>query len=186
MSADVEALLEYFRGRPLKTWHVVLMADIIGEKLAEKGLALPPLPPVPPVPPAPPKPEVVKVEVPKPLELPKPQTQFIDRSGVRISGAYELLNLTGRGALKELAIISPSRNFSIQVFSDDMTRIFRSFDELRQISQHVESIAAYEEDGFYVLSVRDISWIDNFRFLIIAHEPIEFKRIFVSYCVYKL
>jgi len=180
MPDDVEALLEYFRGKPLKTWHVVLMADIIGEKLAEKGLTLPPAPS------APPKPEAVKVEVPKALELPKPQTQFIDMSGARISGASELLNLTGKGTLKELAVVSPSRNFGIQVFSDNVTRILRSFDELEQISQHVESIAAYEEDGLYVLNVKDVSWIDNFRLMIIAHEPIEFKRIFASYCVYKL
>jgi hypothetical protein len=178
MSNNVEALLEYFRGKPLKTWHIVLIADIISEKLAGKIL-------IPPSVIKPPTQPTVKIETPKTLEPPKPQTQFIDLSNMSVSGSYELLNLIGRGTLNELAIVSPSRKFGIQIFSDNLTRIFKDFDELEQISQYVESIDAFEDNGSYILSVKDISWIDSFRLLLIAYEPIEFKRIFASYCTYK-
>jgi hypothetical protein len=176
-----EALLRLFQSRGLKTWHVVLMADIIGEKLAKAGL-----PPLPPLPEAPKMPEVVKVEIPKvvPMEAPKPQTDLIDLSDLRIEGTYPLLKLTVRGVLEELVAKSPSNNFSIH-FSIDGKEHHKKFSELEEISEYVESIAAFKENDFYILSMKDISWLNTFSFFFIAHEPIVFKRIYASYTAYK-
>jgi len=180
---ESEALLRLFQSRGFKTWHIVLMADIIGEKLAKAGL--PPLPPLP-KPEVPKMPEAVKVEIPRvvPIEAPKPQTDFIDLSDLRVEGTYPLLKLAVRGVLEELVVKSPSSNFSIH-FSIDGKEHHKRFSELEEISQYVESIAAFKENDFYILSMKDISWLNTFSFFFIAHEPITFKRIYCAYTTYK-
>jgi hypothetical protein len=163
--ADLEALLEYLKNRSLKAWHAVLIADIIGERLA-RAEALKPKPPEP--------------------EVELPRTQVVDLSSVLVRGAYELLRVRGRGELVELVVVSPSKDFGLQVFMDGALRLSRSFEELESISPHAESIAAYRdaETGLCVLNVRDLRWASELSLTITAREPIEFKRVFATYKVY--
>jgi len=177
LSEEIELLIRQLAKRKgLKTWHVVLLGDIIGEKLKEK------LPEILPT---------VKVEIPAPpppvtpiirrIELPKPKTETIDKKNFTVKGNFELLNVKLRGELKELLIKSPSPNFSILLMCDNIRIMDRKFTELQEVTQELDFIAAFEDNGSYILNIKDIKWIDQCMILLTAHEQITFQNIFARY-----
>ena len=194
MSSDIEALFQYLKGKGLKTWHIVLLGDIIGEKLKEA-----PAPPPPPEIRLPELPELPKYEdlmrmarqigeelakkMPKPKEI---STKILDKKNFPVKKTFDLVNVNLPGRLKEVIIRSPSTDFSILIMSDGYKKMDRSYSELAEISEHSEDIDAYEEagNGVYVVKLKDIYWIESFIATIYVDNPITFHNLWVSYEIY--
>lgn len=120
------------------------------------------------------------------IELPKPKTEIIDKKNFTVRGNFELLNVNLRGELKELFIKSPSPNFSILFMRDNSRIIDKKFTELQEVTQELEFIAAFDDNGSYVLNIKDIKWISQCMILLTAHEQITFQNIFARYDLFVL
>lgn len=166
----LEGLLEFFQRRHFKTWHIVLMSEIIAERLKEL-----------------PKVELPKVEIPRvelPKEVPKfplPKSFTIDLKNLFVSKSYSIVDVNKPGTLKEFVVISPSNKFSVLVLVDGAIMFNRTFNELAEISRQMESIVAFEDDGTYIIGLYDLSWLKEFKLKISVEEPITFKTILALY-----
>jgi hypothetical protein len=145
----IDALIK----RGLKTWHLIVMADIIGSKL---------------------QPPQQKIEVEK------LQTKIIDLANFTVTKVYNILQTDVRGRVDACVIVSPSSNYSVHL-SIDGQEIFKTLDDLIALSPFLESIAAFNEDGNFILNIRDIAWINRFELSILVNNPITFSKIFMLY-----
>jgi len=183
-------LLEFFKRRGVKTWHLVLLGDMIADKLREQIQI--PVPEVERMIPA--KIEIPKVEIPRPkvpeLKLPEIVTKTVDKKDWIVSHVFNIVKISNVGGrLRELVVRSPSKNFSVHVSADGVDKISRSYEDLETISPHVETIDAYEEagDSVYVLRIGEIRWANDFAAsLYVDNGPITFNAIFACYDIYKL
>jgi len=103
---------------------------------------------------------------------------LVDRT---IERYKELLNIKGRGSIREITIISESSNFNVIIFVDEKEFINSSYNELEEISSYSNSIDAFEEDGKYIVHITDISFGKNLRFGIFVNGTTKFNRIYVLY-----
>ncbi len=188
MSDDSEGLVQYFQKMPkIKAWHIVLLGDVIGEKLKE--LVLPERAPVQM------PPELPPISVPKPPEFikpplitlpeipvpPKPITHTIDWKQKLVEFANTLLEVTVAAKLYEVMIKSPSKNFSIRFITDGLCQVDKNFEEMQAISDYLTSIDAFEDEGEYVTRLENYSWRNSAKFIITVNEPITFSQIYLKY-----
>jgi hypothetical protein len=123
-----------------------------------------------------------RVKIPKILEA---VTRTIDRANEPVTHTFDIIKSDTRGRLREATVRSPSSNFSVLMLSDGVTRLSRSYSELANISQYLESIDAYQaEDGTYVLRIGEINWTSSFLLTIYVKEKIVFNNIFAVYDEY--
>jgi hypothetical protein len=74
----------------------------------------------------------------------------------------------GSGQLKELIVKSAGKDYVLRVYSDGQELYHNSYTWFESISQTVEEIDAFEEDGTYVLRLSDIHFTEK---LTIIAEP---------------
>jgi len=104
-------------------------------------------------------------------------TRTLDLKNVRVEGTFNIINSKVGGKLKELVVRSPSPKFSLYILADGIPRITRSYTELTSISQHSELLDAYEENGNYIVRLKDLNWLQNFMATISVEEPTTFNNI---------
>ncbi|MEM1681063.1 MAG: hypothetical protein QXZ56_07645 [Sulfolobales archaeon] len=165
MTSYEEILLELLKRKfGLRPWMPIVVAEIIGERIG-KALTMP------------------KPPTPAPA-IPQPATRVVDLKEMLVSKDLTLLDVTYGGKLHELVLCSNSKNYSIRFVTDGMVRIDRSFSELQSISPYLDTISAFEDNGKFVLHVKDYSWVSSAYVAVIAREPITFSQIFVKYDVF--
>jgi len=108
----------------------------------------------------------------------KVRTKTIDDTPGTITGWFDVLRTRNEGVLIEALLVSDKTDYSVYIETDSLT-IRKTFDELNQISDYVNSIAAFQNDDSYILHINDIkfSWL-NFR--LIANS-VNFNRIYVKW-----
>lgn len=162
-----DVLLDVLRRRfGLRSWMPIVMAEIIGEKLAE---AL--------------KIQAPKISIPQ-ISIPQPSTRVIDLRDMLVSSDLTLLDVSVGGRLHELVLCSNSSNYSIRIMTDGIVRLDRSFRELQSISPYLESIDALEDNGRFILYIKDYSWLNSAHAILKIREPITFPYVFIKYDIY--
>lgn len=91
-----------------------------------------------------------------------------------IRGTYELVDLSGRGRLKEAVISTTSPKFKFKIIMDNYVD-HMSYDEAVSASKYLEYFDAFEEDGEYKIKFYDLGFKKNFKILIEADEPMQVK-----------
>jgi len=116
----------------------------------------------------------------KPPKLREVVTRTLDRKDEPVTHVFDVVKARVGGRLRELVVRSPSKNFSILILADGVTKLSRSYEELEAISPHLEMIDAYEEaeNGVYVLCIREMHWTSNFLASILVDEKITFTHLF--------
>jgi hypothetical protein len=136
--------------RDLLNWALMVVAAeenarLVAEKLAEK----------------------VTVEV-----TPTPPTFSKTVRMTDIPLPYTLVDETGSGCLKELVVKSRFKDYSLIVLVDGSDLYRNSYDWFQRISQSVEEIDAFEEDGTYVLRLSDIHFAKSLKIVAIPFMTI--------------
>jgi len=162
-----DVLLDVLRRRfGLRPWMPIVMAEIIGEKIAE-ALKIP----------------APKISIPQ-ISIPQPSTRVVDWRDMLVSSDLILLDVSVGGRLHELVLCSNSSNYSIRIVTDGMVRLDRSFRELQSISPYLDSIDAIEDNGRFILYIKDYSWLNSVYAIVRIREPIMFSQVFIKYDVY--
>ena len=166
MSTSTEEILEaLLRRRGLKTWHVLLMADIISEKIKAEQPAL--------------KTPIPEIKVPE-VRIPKPLTRVIDLKNKLVEFEFTVFESSAPGTLKELVLCSPSNEYSILLSVDGVVKLYKSWDEMQALSQYLETVDAFKNNEEYVLHLKDFSWLESAYSIISVKKPVTFSKIFVK------
>jgi hypothetical protein len=104
-------------------------------------------------------------------------TRTLDLSRKLVRGFEELISSRREGKLRELMIRSLSKDFRVAMLVDGVRLMDRSFDELVEVSQYLESVDAFEAEGEYILRLKDISWTRDFLLALLTKGDILFPRI---------
>jgi len=182
--SDLEALLRLLqRGGRLKTWHVLLLGEIIGERLGRRPrVEVPAELPPPEVPPKVPRELIEKLE--ELAEKVRPRevvTRVKDVKDVHVTFEYDVFKIPTRGKLHELMIRSPSDRYTIYLAADGIAKLHRSFPELEEVSEYLRAIDAFKVDEEYVLRIADFSWLEAASCIIRVEKPITFHNIYVKW-----
>ncbi len=175
MSDEAIRLIEYLMSRRgVKTWHIVLLSEILGDKIRD----------------------LISKTYVKPLEVKVPQITYIqpkivtrisDLRDKHVEGSLEILNVNVAGTLKELMLRSNSNEYSITFIADGVVKLSRSFKELMFMSQHIESVDVYAEvdndgkhTGYWVLRISDVRWLNSAYIIVNVDKPLTFTHIYVK------
>ncbi|MEM1710525.1 MAG: hypothetical protein QW820_06510 [Sulfolobales archaeon] len=165
MNSYDEILLELLKRKfGLRPWIPIVVAEIIGDRV---GKAL----------------EALKPPVPAPA-MPQAATRVLDLKEMLVSRDLTILDVTYGGRLHELVLCSNSNNYSVKFVTDGVVRIDRSFSDLQLISPYLDTISAFEDNGKFVLHVKDYSWVSSAYAAVFVGEPITFHQIFAKYDVF--
>ncbi|MEM0261747.1 MAG: hypothetical protein QW803_12215 [Candidatus Methanomethylicia archaeon] len=156
---DEEILLDILKKKlVIRPWIPIVIADIISEKIIPK-----------------------QPTVSYPPTIPQPVTRIVDLKEMLISRDLTLLDIMYGGKLHELILCSNNKNYSVKFITDKVVRIDKSFTELQLISPYIDTISAFEENGKFILHIKDFSWANSAHVSIIVKEPITFYQIFIKY-----
>ena len=95
------------------------------------------------------------------------------------SGEHNILMVNKEGKLIEIMLVSDSNDYSVVVETDTF-RLDKTYDELSQISDYVDSINAYQDGSNYILSMYNIKFT-KFEFSIIFNSEITFSNIYAKW-----
>ena len=121
-----------------------------------------------------------------------PTTKFVDLAG-SVVGAGEWLTVLEEfesGQLEQFHVRSPNTDFRISMVVDGVSVFSKTYDEIRQISQHSPEISAFAEldengdpTGYYVASIRDIPYQSSIlvRVQNTGAAPVTFSQLFAKY-----
>ena len=99
--------------------------------------------------------ELKEVKLPEIKEI----TKSIILRNVFISGTYKMLEVTGKGKIREAIIIINKPTINIYIEIDDREVINHSYDELSKISGYVEGIDAFQSNEDYIIRIANLSFI---------------------------
>jgi hypothetical protein len=131
--------------------------------------------------------EEVSSEIARRIKIPRPReelTRIVDKKDIPVRHSFEVIRSRTRGRLRELMLKASSKNFSLYVLLDNVVWLDKSYDEFAAISQHLENIDAYEEDGSYVVRIGEMRWLADFLAMIYVREEVTFSHIFAIYDEY--
>ncbi|MBA7584012.1 hypothetical protein ES708_25964 [subsurface metagenome] len=132
--------------------------------------------------------------VPSPVTIPTESTKFVDLAG-SVVGAGEWLTVleeSEAGQLEQFHVRSPNTDFRVSIAVDGVSVFSKTYDEIRQISQHSPEISAFAEldengdpTGYYVASLRNIPYQNSIlvRIQNTGLVPVTFSQLFVKYSI---
>jgi len=123
-----------------------------------------------------PQPVVVRDKVVVPRE--RRSTRAKKRSGISVRRRLELLDVEGAGELRELYVSADSSSFSIHARVDGVEILDASFDELEDLSPHLDFLQAFEDDGTYVARLQGLRWRDGFKAILWASSPLTVEELY--------
>jgi hypothetical protein len=90
-----------------------------------------------------------------------------------------ILSESGPGRLDELVVISDSGNYELSVTADDVAVSSGPFSWYRSVSEYVEWIDAFEDNGTFVLRVSDIPFSRSLSvyFAPTAQSPVRVREV---------
>lgn len=100
---------------------------------------------------------------------------------VRITDAVSdtVISEDGSGKLIELVVISDSKEYGMSIAIDNATIMNESFDWYQSISQYIDWIDAFEDNGSFVLRVTGLLFSSNLKISLRIASPgnVKFKEI---------
>jgi hypothetical protein len=76
-----------------------------------------------------------------------------------------LIDEVGSGCLKELVIKSSSKDYILRVYVGGSELYHNNYTWFQDMSQKVEEIDAFEENGTYILRLSDINFAKNLKII---------------------
>jgi len=108
----------------------------------------------------------------------------IDLKDYTIYGQMILLDYKGKGLLREVSIVSPSKEFEVAVYIDGAPYIRGTYEELERISMNIIALGAYPQDGKYNVNIKNFWFRHSARVILnVLQPPITFDKIFILYDV---
>jgi len=108
--------------------------------------------------------EKIQVEV---TPTPSLTSRVVRKVNVKIPDT--LIDEVGSGCLKELVIKTSFKDYILRVYVDNLELYHNTYTWFENISQQVEEIDAFEDNGIYVLRLSNINFANGIK---IAAEPI--------------
>lgn len=175
LNEEIEILIQQLTKRTgFKTWHIVLLADIISEKLEGRlGEILPNIKVEVPTSPS----RVMTEEVCR-IPFREEVTKTIDKKNLKFSGAKDFISVKGAGKLREFMLQALNKNIRIIILADGLTKLDGTYDELNMISSYLNFIDAFEENGKYIVHIKEISWTTDFLLTVSVEGETTFPRVF--------
>jgi len=107
-------------------------------------------------------------------------TQTIDLKRFKdSSGDHNILSINKKGKLIEMLLVSDSKDYKI-IIETESFRLKRSYTELDEISDYIESINVFQDGSNYILSLYDIKFT-KFDFHILFDGEVTFSRIYAKW-----
>jgi hypothetical protein len=126
---------------------------------------------------------VPEISVPEQRVTTKVTTKVVRLVNVRLPD--ELVDVRGMGKMKEMTIRSRSNNYCLRVTVDGNDIYNSTYSWFEAVSAVAEEIAAFQDDnGNYVLHLRDISFTD--RLVIYAYPSIDNVVLDEVFCKYDI
>jgi len=100
--------------------------------------------------------EEIAEEVARRIPTPKPPTSKVDV--FREVKLPEIIDVPGSGVLDELTVMSRSGDYGVSIYVGGRLMLIGSFKDLMELSEYVNWISAVENNGRYVLVVRDVGF----------------------------
>jgi hypothetical protein len=107
------------------------------------------------------------------------------------AGAWvTVLNVEGRGYLKEFFVKCPNTNFKVSISVDKETFLEKTYAELREIQQNSKDISAFAErdeegelTGYYVASIRNVPYYSSILVKVqnTGTTSVTFSQLFAKY-----
>lgn len=123
----------------------------------------------------------LKVEVKPVVEIRPTPTEVIDLRNVNVNGTFTPLIENGYGNLKEFMLKAENPNYEVKLYRDKKRIIRGSHAYYAEISQQIEEVDAFEDNGNYILKLNDIEFAESIEVIIETTEPITFTSIFAKY-----
>ena len=123
----------------------------------------------------------VNVEVKPVIEIKPIPTEVIDLRNVPINGFFTVLAENGYGILKEFMLKTVNSNYEVRLYRDEKRIIRGSYTHYAEISEQVEEVDAFADNGDYILKLNDIEFAESIRIELETFEPITFTAIFAKY-----
>lgn len=182
---QARGLLEFFQRKPeLKAWHIILLGEVIGEKIKELR------PPAETPAPVLEMPKLELPEFPKPVDLAKefakrvprprqPKTKSFYRKNLPVEHSYDVVKTNVMGSLREFAVKSPSDNFMVLMLTDGVVRVSDWYSDLADHSSISEWIDAYQDavDNEYVVRIGPTSWTEKCLLTVRVKAPVKLSKV---------
>ena len=104
--------------------------------------------------------EKIQVEV---TPTPPLTSRVVRKVNVKIPDT--LIDEVGSGCLKELVIKSSFKDYVLRVYVDGSELYHNNYTWFQDMSQKVEEIDAFEENGTYILRLSDINFAKNLKII---------------------
>jgi len=95
-----------------------------------------------------------------------------------------IIDLTGRGELREFLAISERSDFRVRVYVDGVAVYDGDYSWFKAVSQEVRDIAAFEKDGEYVFSITNIKFTKSLK--VVVEPAFKVKPFTLKEVYYKL
>jgi hypothetical protein len=115
-------------------------------------------------------------------KLRKPiSTYVVEHKMLSLIGSKTLLDLVGRGTLRELLIISDSPNLLVMVEADGRPIINHRLSELMEVTELLENIDVFERNGTHVLRISSVYFLNKLRNVLVSPITTTVRRYFAIY-----
>jgi len=86
-----------------------------------------------------------------------------------------LIDVTGRGCLKEFLIKSERSDFKVQAAVDGITVFSNPYSWFQEMSQYIEAISAFEKNGEFIFLITDLKFSKSLKLIVEPILPGKFK-----------
>lgn len=111
------------------------------------------------------------------------RTSIVDETNYTVNEYFKIIDSFSRGQCSEIAIRSPSQNFSLTVIIDGTKQFDRTYGQFVTISPQVDLFDAYipfDDTSLYALEVGELNWRQSCEAILRVTESIIFSNIFVN------
>jgi hypothetical protein len=118
-------------------------------------------------------------------KLRKPlSTYVVDHKMLSLEGSREMLNLRGRGTLRELLVVFEDPDLLVALEADGRQIINHRLSELMDVSELLEDVDVFERNGSYVFRISSVHFLSGLRNVLAPLNPsarATVKRYFAIY-----
>lgn len=136
----------------------------------------------------------LKVAASRVANILTPTIRFVDlaRSSLGPATWLTVLDKFGAGQLEQFHVRSPNTDFGILILVDRIGFLWKTYDEIRQISQNSPELSAFAEldqsgdaTGYYIASIRNIPYHSSIlvRVQNTGAAPVTFSQLFAKYTI---
>lgn len=108
-------------------------------------------------------------------------TKLTTEVGHTITDRETLVNLDGKGMIKQILCKGKTDNYGIFIMLDDNLTYDRSYSYFEGLSTHLTNISALLDGGEYILSMRNLEFQKNLRIDITSDDSTVFNNISIEY-----